>query len=294
MDDIVGRTAVEYVETYDDESPMCLFVGFGGPHKPWDPPRDWAAKYDPADMDPALPVDEPPDWLTAAAAAAQRELQNADEAPTDEQVARMKALYYAKISHIDSWFGRIIDALAARGMWDDTAVVFWSDHGEMLGDKGRLAKGVFYEGAVKVPLIVRTPGGAGGRVCDAPVSLVDAPATILDLAGCDADGCGFGRSLAPLTDDPTAEHHDAVFSEFANGTMIFDGRHKLVVDDAGQSLFLFDLVADPDEKVNLVGREDARAVEAALRKRVFEWLLATPNRQAGHALPEAGAPGRTD
>jgi len=286
-DDFVGRTAVEYVRNYRRDEPLGLFVGFGGPHEPWDPPAEWAAKYAPAAMPPALPVTPPPAWLPPAAAEHHSRLQNDALGVTPQVAGAIRALYYAKISHIDSWFGQILDALAQRGMLDDTAVVFWSDHGEMLGDKGRLYKSVFYEQSVRVPLIVRPPRGAAkGRHCaagdisDALASTVDIFPTVLDLAGCEPKEDAFGRSLV----GPPAGH-EAVFSEIDDRTMVFDGRFKMVVDSRGQALKLYDIPADPEESLNLVGRDDTGDIARRLFEQIGQWLLATQVRQDGRDSP---------
>ena len=280
LDDFVGRTAVEYVGRYDRPDPLLLFVGFGGPHSPWDPPADWAAKYDPADMPENLPVTEPPGWLGEAAAEHHRKMQNDVLGITPEINAKIRSLYYAKISHIDWWIGRILEALEARAMLDDTAIIFWSDHGEMLCDKGRLNKSVFFEQAVKVPLIVRTPRRRGdGATCPRLVSLVDVFPTILDIAGCEPKADCFGKSLTPLLADPAAEHHDAVFSEIDYRTMVRDERFKMVVDRAGATLKLYDLAEDPQEAVNLAGKAGTEEIVSRLRHRMLDWHLATQLRQ---------------
>ena len=174
LDDFVGRKAVEYISGYDWGKPLLLFVGFGGPHEPWDPPEKWAGRYDPSDMDPPKPWTEPAPWVPEAAAAHQRALQNDNNRITPEINGRIRALYYAKISHIDWWVGRILDALRDSGQLQKSAIIYWSDHGEMLCDKGRLYKSVFYEESVRVPLIVRLPGRSNaGVVSEALVSQID-------------------------------------------------------------------------------------------------------------------------
>ena len=280
LDDFVGRTAVEYIERYDRNQPLLLFVGFGGPHTPWDPPAEWAKRYDPPDMPQNLPPVEPPEWLPSAAAEHARKQQKSERQVTPEINAKIRVLYYAKISHIDWWMGRILEALASRVMLEDTAVILWSDHGEMLCDKHRLAKSVFYEQAVKVPLIVRTPAEqASGRTCSRLVSLVDVFPTILELAGCEPKSNSFGKSLMPLLADVNVEHHDAVFSEIDNRTMLRDERFKMVVDYFGNVLKLYDIVADPQEEVNLVGKEGTEETVSRLRDRMLNWYLVTQLRQ---------------
>ena len=280
LDDFVGRTAVECVRGYDREQPLMLFVGFGGPHSPWDPPADWAAQYDPAEMDAPLPASQPSEWVPAAAAAYQRRVEGHLGEIDPQTNGRIRALYYAKISHIDSWVGAIVDAMKDRGMWDETAVVFWSNHGEMLCDKGRLSKSVFYESSARVPLVIRTPERrSAGAVSPALVNLVDLFPTICDLAGVDSGNAGHGRSLTPLLDEPGGRVHDAVFSEIGDRTMARTETHKFVTNAAGEPLLLYDLAADQTEEVNLLGRDDCRDVQAEMRDRLLRWHLATPSRQ---------------
>src|SRR5205814_10098747 len=91
--------------------------------------------------------------------------------------------YAADISVIDDGVARIVAALAERGLLDDTWIVYTSDHGEMGGNHGLMSKCVFYEPSVRVPLIVRPPGGCARRVVDALVEHVDVPATARAIAG---------------------------------------------------------------------------------------------------------------
>ncbi len=276
MDDVVGQTAEDYLSNYDRSEPWLTFVGFGGPHEPWDPPVEWAERYDWQAMDAPLPATEPGPWVPPAAAAHQRHVQRFDPRLHPEAIARIRALYYAKISHVDHCIGRVLDVVRQRG-WDaNTAVLFWSDHGEMLGDKRRVHKMLFYEPSVHVPLILRTPDRAGaGAVRSQIVSLVDAFPTLLDLAGAPPRPVSFRRSLLPLAHDAAAAHHDAVFSEIDDRTMVFDGRFKLVVCASGETLKLYDLANDPTEAENLVGKPGAEAVTTRLRERLLLWFLST-------------------
>ncbi len=297
IDDFVGRTAVRYIEDYRRDEPLLLFVGFGGPHDPFDPPAEWAARYNPAGMPPPLPGNAPPAWATPAAAAHQRTLEGDAAWVTPEVSGAIRSHYYAKVSHIDWWIGRVVQALQDRRMWQDTSVVFWSDHGDMLCDKGRIHKSVFYQGSADVPLIVRPAPAVGmqvqrGSVCESLVSLVDGMPTIAELAGCEAPEGGHGRSLLPLLTDPTATIHDAVFSEIDHRTMIRTDRHKMVVDGAGRTLKLYDMQEDPTESRNLAGRPDMDATVAALRERMLLWHLATPSRREPNQLNREQPRGR--
>jgi arylsulfatase A-like enzyme len=274
---------------------MMMFVGFPGPHDPWDPPKEWYAKYEGAAMDEAKGITEPGSWVPEVAAEHQRKLQKIHPDMTPEVVAKTRALYYAKISHIDDWVGKIVESLKKKKMWEDTVLIFWSDHGEMLWDKGRLHKAVMYEESVRVPLVIRTAETAkrGGKVARGLVSLMDVWPTILELAGCEAKKGTFRKSLAPVLERPEMVLNEAVFSEIGEGenpvgvpsegrrTMIRDERYKMVVNREGEVLKLYDLVEDTEEEVNLVGKKGMEEVVAGLRERMLKWLLETGNGQVG-------------
>jgi arylsulfatase len=280
-DDFVGRTVVDYISNYQRKQPLLVFASFGGPHDPWDPPADWAARYNPAEMDAPLPTTAPPSWASPEAAAFQAKLQPGNSPYTPDVARRIRSLYYAKISHIDDWFGHIFTALKARGMFENSVIVHWSDHGEMLCDKGRIQKSVFYEPSARVPLIIRAPNKARGAVCSGLASIIDVYPTLLELAGCKTAPNGFGHSLLPALSEPSAQLRDAVFSEIDHParTMIRDRRHKLVVDTQGTVLKLYDLAEDPREEVNLAGKPGTEDLVAALKHRMLAWYASTANRQ---------------
>jgi len=277
LDDRIGELALEFLSSYRREEPFAAFVGFAGPHWPWDPPRAWAELFDPAELGPPEPPSLPGEHVPPLAAGFQRHQQDRVR-PTIEQAQRIRACYLAKVAHIDHWVGRILEELERQGMAEDTAVLFWSDHGEMLCDKGRLGKALLYEQAVRVPVILRLPASAPGPVdtaSDALVSIVDAFPTLLELAGC-APAPSCGRSLLPLARGEETRHREALLVEvdgddgytgarIRRRVMVRDRTHKLLVSHRGDGLALYDLEADPGERSNLLGRQDAREHEERLR-----------------------------
>jgi choline-sulfatase len=278
LDAMIGREAVRVIDGYDDEKPLCIFVGFGGPHEPWDPPGKYAEMYDPASCPPAIPPEEgrPP----ALSPTAQRMSMKKWRAPLDERaVAEIRALYYGKISLLDEGFGEVLGAFERKGWLDDALVVQWSDHGEMLGDHGLLHKSVFYESALRVPLTVRWPGRAeAGRVCDSLVEIIDVFPTLLEAVGAEPSKRCMGRSLAPCLRDPGAEVREATFSEILDTTVVRTRTHKYALDSEGKGYLLFDLEKDPQERENLIGRPGTENIEREMRERIFDWLLATQVR----------------
>lgn len=296
LDDFVGRTAVKYLADYDRDAPFCTFVGFGGPHEPWDPPASWADRYDSVPPEEPLPSAEKPEWLPARAAAYADAVGGRKFLEHEWQSIRR--LYYAKISHIDSWIGRILETLEQRGLLRNTFILMWSDHGERLCDRGGLHKMVFYDESVRVPLILRRPDGWGaGSVASGLCETTDLRPTLLDAAGLDPSGC-LGTSLLPAMSAPEAPIHDAVFSEIDHfgfrATMVRDDRHKMVVDRHANVLQLFDIQNDPRELVNLAGRDDAASTVHDLQARILRWRLETDVPQAGGAIvtvPSERSPG---
>ena len=278
MDDFIGQTAVDYIGGSDRLQPLHLFVGLGGPHNPWDPPARFDT-YSPEDMPAPLPPDPAPEWLTGAALEHHRQMMRRNKDITPEQWARVRSLYSARVEHLDYLIGQILDAWwATRGK--DTWVLFWSDHGEMLGDKGRCSKSVFYESSVRVPAMLRPPGGhAESVISDGLISLPDLTATLLDIAGCETSPNIFGRSLVPVFEKPDRVGSPIVFSEIGDRTMVLDGRWKMVVNSGGECLKLFDLAEDPTESLNLANRSDMSDVVGRLQSELLRFRLKTDDRQ---------------
>ena len=135
-------------------------------------------------------------------------------------------------------------------------ILYAADHGEMLGDHGLMAKMNFYKSSVRIPLIVRPPGGSDARVHDGPVQAIDLAATMLDAAGTSQAGIP-ARTLGPLTEDAKA-HRDIALSmiRLRPGSPtwlgVTDGETRATFDhESGDVVEVFDLVGDPDEAHNL-------------------------------------------
>ncbi len=277
--------AIEHIETAS--TPWLMSVNIFDPHVPFDPPQSYMQRYDPAAL--PGPLFRESD-LQAQAALAGIDFQNPARRPEEFDATRIKAAYYAMIEVIDDNVGRMLDALERTGQRENTLIIFMSDHGEMLGDHGLVAKGCrFYEGLVRVPLIFSWPGQIeSGLVSDALVELIDIAPTLLELAGIPAPALMQGRSLLPIlrgAADP-GQHRDFVRSEFYSAlnsierqqftcsyaTMLRDQRYKLVVYHDYEPGELFDLDKDPGEFDNLWDDPDYSNVRHTLMKRSFDAL----------------------
>lgn len=178
----------------------------------------------------------------------------------DEDVSRAIRAYYGSISYLDSLISRVLDALSATGAAENTVVVFTSDHGEMLGERGMWFKKHFFEKALRVPLIVKAPWIAAQRVSEL-TSLVDLLPTFGSLAGSPAPVEPLeGIDLMDLLDMGNPPPQRPVYAEYlAEATpapifMIRRQNHKFI-SSSHDGIMLFDLAADPDELTNLATSE---------------------------------------
>ncbi len=250
-----GRQAVRWIEGYDRPEPFFLFVGFPGPHDPWDAPAEAVRRYRDVDISMPSSTRRPGVEGTGRYGA----LLNAflwvsdSESMTDDAIRGMRLSYAADISVIDQAVGDMVGALERTGLLDNTWIIYTSDHGEMAGNHGLMSKCVLYEPAVRVPLVVRPPGGCPPRVVDSLVEHLDVPATVRAIAGAPDIAHSEGRSLLGGVNGPASPpSRSRTVSENWGFAAIETERYKLVVDeDALEPCQLFDLSEDPSEDHNL-------------------------------------------
>lgn len=289
----VARTvtaAEEWLERNHRER-FFLLVDVWDPHEPWNPPEYYTRLYAP-DYDGRETETCYDDWRAAGL--------------TEDDVRLSHATYAGEVTMVDRWVGRLVEKLDLLGISDDTVLVFLSDHGYYFGEHGYLGKSVWdaeletqgwsplYREIVEVPLLVRMPGAASRRT-PALTTLVDVPATILDLVGVALPDGLAGRSFAPVLRGETDAHRDLVVSgwplEYQKGriTIAVDswprrvahdqpftvtGRGlSLVVGGAEDDLELYDLVDDPDEARNVASERPGDA-EALLLDALSDLLAA--------------------
>ena len=136
---------------------------------------------------------------------------------TEERWTELRATYYGMCARVDHQFGLLMEALREAGIYDDTAVFVFSDHGDFTGDYGLVEKtqNTFEDCLSRVPFVIKPPAWAPvqPRVSEALVELIDFPATVEALTGIEPQHTHFGRSLLPVLAGETDEHRDAVFCE---------------------------------------------------------------------------------
>ena len=265
-----------------EDRPFLLIYSCNEPHPPFVYPDPFVGMY--AAEDVALPptLHDPagPDSLRRRYRST---LVSADQF-SDAQVRRMRAAYYGGVSFVDHCFGLMLTALVETDIYDDTLVIFTSDHGEMLGHHGLFFKGAhMYDDMTRIPLVVRPPGGLGSvRLCDALVSHVDLVPTIAAWAGGAVEGL-HGLDIGDLMRGDEGSPRAGVAAEYHSGLwqdpiaplrMWRTGTWKYVESYLGDHE-LYDLQADPDEVRNLVHDADHAEIRESLRGDLREWLATT-------------------
>ncbi len=264
-DTFVAQTmtkAAHWLERNFRQQKFFLYIDTFDPHEPWDAPEWYLRMYDDSDYDGPEPVYPP-----------------YGPNPLDERTTqRARALYRAEASLVDTWVNRVFERLDVMGLWDDTMVIFTTDHGFMLGEHGLMAKNFdLYEEVAHIPLLIWHPAIQGGWRAPALANAVDIAATILDAAGAAPADTVEGRSLLPVMrkERETLRPFAVTHSGIAGGWPARGGQHAQVTDGEWSMLIdfnelpkkLFHLPADPRQDTN---RWDDCPHEA---KRVFQGFL---------------------
>ena len=266
-EDVVHQTIREIYNRArsEDKRPFMMTVSLTQPHDPYVTTREYWDMYPDDCIDnpdvPFIPVEKRDTHSQSLFYHYGQDKCELSEA--DYRNARRG--YYGMISFIDELFGQVIKALNDSGFQDNTVVMFSSDHGDMIGERGMWFKKTLFNPAIQVPLIISHPKHTSGRV-DAPVSLLDIFPTMLDLAEVKPETITTaidGRSLMPAMRGKTIE--GPVFAEHIDGgteaprVCVREGNYKLVLSRAYPPQ-LYDLASDPLELNNLAGENHPEEV----------------------------------
>jgi len=272
---LAPRVTAEALRWLEAPGRYFAYLHYLEPHTPYTPPDPFDTRFDPIHRG---HVDG-----TDASLAPYRRTR-----PPEAVVRNTVGLYDGNIAYVDDHVGQVVEALRARGTWDETILVVTSDHGEAFWEHGVRGHGLHvYEEFVRVPLLVRIPGfpALAGREVDTPVQLVDLLPTLVELAGLDPPEWGpVGASWVPWfvrdrdgTRPPVAWFRNHVGGEWIYG--VRDGRWKYVTHFGRAPQELYDLTADPAETRNLAGSEEA--VLTRLHDAMDAWIKAGMARDAG-------------
>lgn len=295
--------AIEAMEKYRDD-PWIMSVNLLEPHMPFKGPRN--DMYDPWEL-PVSPnfMVEPDESCvnrTRQLNSVQSSRGAAGHNPADEgSIRECMARYWGLCSQVDHYFGRIIDHLHRKGMYDDTLIVFTSDHGDMMGSHQLIAKTVMFEESARIPLLVKLPGQRDKKVVETPVSHIDLIPTLLEAAGEALPEHLDGQSLLPCWkgEEPdrdvlvfwyedggqsiSAEERNRVGSMEEIRCLVTTDRWKLVASKE-EEFELYDLNSDPYELKNLAPLAEHGDRLLSLRERLASLL-----EEAGDPELEAGS-----
>jgi choline-sulfatase len=262
--------------------PFCLVVSMTHPHDPYVIPESYWNRYRDEEID--LPRVEDLKGREDPHSRRLRHVIGLDLArPTESQVRAARRANYGAVSYVDDQIGTLMTTLRETRLDAATIVCVLADHGDMLGERGLWYKMSFFEPACRIPLIVRAPGRFAPRRIENPASMLDVLPTLVAIAhgGHPAPLAApiAGRSLLPALQGEHDEPREVLGEYLAEGAvapvvMIRRGRLKFVHSPVDPNQ-LFDVVADPDERVNLAGQvEHAQLVEAFRAEVARRWDLA--------------------
>jgi len=253
----VMQAACGFLEAHQADRPLFMTIGFYGPHCPYIAQRSLyeyyynllpTVEYQPDEYQNMHPAMQ--NWFK------QRNLVGHYDR---DELRRIRAAYYSLVETIDNCVGKILDTINRTIGFENTIIVYSSDHGDNIGDHGLFWKTNFYEGSVKVPLIFRWDGHiTAGVKQNAPVSLVDIAPTFIDFADGiplpDAFGISLVKSLQsnmPLVDNRAIISQLADIKGDAPSAMIRKGEYKLIAHCGFPCCQLFNMKGDPNEKTDL-------------------------------------------
>jgi len=241
--------AVDFINGYDGDRPLCVYLPLLYPHPPYGVEEPWHSAIDRDELPRRIPA--PADWEASRKPSILKGIQEGQgiERWSEARFTELRATYYAMCSRIDHQLGLVVDALKARGFYDETALFFFSDHGDFTGDYGLVEKtqNTFEDVLTRVPLVVKPPRhrASGEPVAVVPgvretiAELVDFPATVFELAGVEPGYWHFGRNLLPSLADSDVEHRDEAHCEGG----------RLIGEEAAMEKTYAEQFSDPSESL---------------------------------------------
>ena len=239
------QTACDWLERNYQHENFYLMVDTFDPHEPWDGPDWYVRRFDPDDYDGPEPI-----YPTYGP-------NNMDQRTT----RRLNALYRAEACLVDNWIGQLLSKIDYMGLMENTMIIFMADHGFLLGEHGLIAKNLsMYEEIVHIPLLIYHPD-ATPRHTDALASIIDIPATVVDVFGAERGKQIEGNSLLSIILGNTDKGRAYAITHGAWGGgwspdggsphgSITDGTWSLLLENKGTPKNLFHLPTDPEQLKN--------------------------------------------
>lgn len=261
--DFVTSEICDYIDNKaKQEQRFFAIAGFYAPHTPVNPPEKYLDFFDAKEM--TLPKIGP-----------ENEVMDILKNLTDDDWKEIIRYYLALVSHVDDCVGKIVKRLKENGIYDETLILFTSDHGEFLGDYGRIQKGMPYDVILNVPCIISYPEAIKPNTkIDSLTEAVDVVPTILDFCGIQTPEYIQGKSMKPILTGETQEHKEEIFAEHFDHkelhiSLIRTKDYKYVIWSDGSET-LYDLNKDKDEFNDVSKQEEYKVIISDMRYRMLK------------------------
>ncbi|MDP6114801.1 MAG: sulfatase-like hydrolase/transferase [Planctomycetota bacterium] len=282
-DVVAARYTEKFLREREASKPFLAYCAFPGPHSPWMVPDEYGIRYEPKD----IPMWENRNDAFEGKPLNQKKLRLLEESKGsvgyseggDEALLEQLACCFSYLELIDQMLGEIVATLKELGLYEETAIFFTADHGDMAGSHGFLSKGSYmYDEIYRIPMLYKPPGSTQARRIGCPVHLMDITATLVHLmTGEEKETMGeqtlHGSSLQPLVENGEwgrevhyAEYHGDWYGHYS-ARMVTDGKWKLVWN-LSDLCELYHLADDPHELVNRFYDASCRGI----RDRYFSLL----------------------
>lgn len=273
----VTTRSIDFLRRRDTSKPFFLMASYLRPHPPFDAPQYYFDLY----KDKELRAPALGDWENEDLLKKIGRIYDSQSGPIDKELVRQAQIgYYACITHLDHQIGRLIQGLVDYEVYEDSIILFTSDHGEELCDHHIFRKSRPYEGSCHIPMIVSANperlGGQQNRRCHSIVELRDILPTVLDIADYPVPEEVEGKSLMPMVKNEQKHIREWLHGEHSQGQLsnhwIVTAKDKYIwYSQSGQEQY-FDLEKDPRECHNLIMCAEKQERILYLRQKLIESL----------------------
>lgn len=267
----VADDVISYIKKQRDPGkPFAIACGFSRPHMPWTAPRKYFDLYPEDAGRLAYLPDDAEKIIDKEEITPKNKNDVWNEGVDDATAQKLIRGYMACTSYVDAQMGKVIQALKEQGLYENTIIVVWGDHGYHLTDHGLWRKNTAYHVSMRAPLIIKAPGFKAGQTVSAVVGNVDIYPTLLELSGVEKpEGVQFhGKSMVPLLKDPKAEWENITYTCAKGRYGLVTDRYRFTVSERGASLY--DLKNDPHEWNNLGNTQEYTDLVNSFKKKLAE------------------------
>lgn len=271
-DDCNVRGAVDLIQDYDGDKPLCIYLPLSNPHPPYAVEEPYYSLVDRNKVPKHIPT---PDWSQKPKLLGMIKNMQRLENWTDERFTELRATYLGMCARIDAQYGMLEKALKEKGIYDDTAIFVFSDHGDFTGDYGLVEKtqNTFEDCLTNVPFLIKPPSNMSVNpgIRDGLTELIDLYPTVMEIAGIEFSHTQFGKSLIPFFEDSGFIGRDAVFCEGGRlENEIQASESDSVQDDPEMSLYWPRLHAQTTDYIAHTKATMCRTNEYKYVKRFYE------------------------